>query len=636
PSDYDPVYGRYVTDAFGDEAVSFIDAHHADPNPFFLYLPFTAPHTPLQAKEQDLIQFPELSGDTQIRAAMTLAMDRAIGKVLDALLSHGIDDNTIVVFTNDNGGKSPSDNSPFRGYKAQTWEGGIRVPFVLRDPGLPGGVDYDRPVSVLDLTPTLLAAAGGDIPTTDGVDLAPYLTGQMQGDPHETLFWRFTSKWAVRDGDWKLVESDEGVPMQLFDLASDPGETNDLAGLYGSVVDDLLRKLTLWETGLDKPRWGKDGADNRNLFDHFLFRLQSDFGMWSSQGAWFEAGTALVARMLPEDAYANAILEFPVAGDSYEAHNDMTRMTGQTFMLNEIRCTGDFAGTLDATGSFTFELQTDFLLVDDLEITGDGTQPLVLSGTIEQYVPGRSIIKTGASNVTLTGPCWLSGDLHVDGGRLTLNASAGDLDTVTVGPLVATLQVAGPAIVIADTVDVIAEGALEGGGTVQGTTDSNGTIRPGSPVGTLTVDGSLTTTGTLEIEVANADPGGFDAMVVTGNATIGGTLAVTLLDGYVAQIGDTFEILTAQAVSGAFSATALPDLSPLLGWDVVQDADSVTLLVIKLGDIDGDGSVNIDDFLAMLAAWGPCPAPPDPCPADLDGDGSVGITDFLILLANWG
>jgi hypothetical protein len=245
-------------------------------------------------------------------------------------------------------------------------------------------------------------------------------------------------------------------------------------------------------------------------------------------------------------------------------------MTGQTFMLNEIRCTGDFAGTL---GSFTFELQTDFLLVDDLEITGDGTQPLVLSGTIEQYVPGRSIIKTGASNVTLTGPCWLSGDLHVDGGRLTLNASAGDLDTVTVGPLVATLQVAGPAIVIADTVDVIAEGALEGGGTVQGTTDSNGTIRPGSPVGTLTVDGSLTTTGTLEIEVANADPGGFDAMVVTGNATIGGTLAVTLLDGYVAQIGDTFEILTAQAVSGAFSATALPDLSPLLGWDVVQDAD---------------------------------------------------------------
>ncbi|MHC4347755.1 MAG: dockerin type I domain-containing protein, partial [Planctomycetota bacterium] len=73
----------------------------------------------------------------------------------------------------------------------------------------------------------------------------------------------------------------------------------------------------------------------------------------------------------------------------------------------------------------------------------------------------------------------------------------------------------------------------------------------------------------------------------------------------------------------------------LLGWDVVQDADSVTLLVIKLGDIDGDGSVNIDDFLAMLAAWGPCPAPPDPCPADLDGDGSVGITDFLILLANW-
>ncbi|MHC5016812.1 MAG: sulfatase-like hydrolase/transferase, partial [Planctomycetota bacterium] len=270
-------------------------------------------------------------------------MDRAIGKVLDALLSHGIDDNTIVVFTNDNGGPAWSDNSPFRGFKGSTWEGGIRVPFVLRDPGLPGGIEYDRPVSTLDLTPTLLAAAGGDIPTTDGVDLAPYLAGQLQGDPHDTLFWRKLQNWAVRDGDWKLVESNGTGLIELFDLASDPGEENDLAGQNGAIVDDLLRKLTLWETGLDKPRWGQAGANDRNLFDHFLFSAQDDFGTWSLGDAWLREDTLQIVTMNTDDAYANAILEFPVASDSYEAHNDMTRMTGQTFMLNEIRCTGDFA-----------------------------------------------------------------------------------------------------------------------------------------------------------------------------------------------------------------------------------------------------------------------------------------------------
>jgi hypothetical protein len=540
------------------------------------------------------------------------------------------------------------------------------VPFVLRDPGLPGGTAYDRPVTTLDLTPTLLAAAGGDIPTTDGVDLAPYLTGQLQGDPHGTVFWRKLEKWAVRDGDWKLVNGDGTGPTELFDLGSDPGETSDLAGSSGSIVADLLHKLTLWETELDKPRWGFAGADDRNLFDRFRYRGPGDYALWGSIGAWFQEGTQIVAMMHPEDAYANAILEFPVADNSYEAHNDMTRMTGQTFMLNEIRGTGQFAGAADASalisgnpvlltknlsdsgprirldatsaaaGSFTFELQTDVQLVDDLEITGDGTQPLILSGTIEEYVPGRSVIKTGTCTVTLSGQCLLSGDLHVDEGRLTLNAGAGDLDTITVGALAATLHVSSPAIVVADTVDVLGEGALEGDGTVQGTTNCSGTIRPGSPVGTLTVEGNLATTGELEIEIASADPGGFDAVAVTGNATLGGTLTATLLDGYVAQVGDTFEILTAQTVSGAFGTTALPDLIPLLGWDVVGDADSVTLLVIKLGDIDGDGSIGIEDFLAMLAEWGPCPVPPDPCPADLDGDGMVGITDFLILLANWG
>jgi arylsulfatase A-like enzyme len=633
-SGYDPVYGRYITDAFGDEAVSFIDAHHADPDPFFLYLSFTAPHTPLQAKQQDLIQFPNLSGETQVRAAMTLAMDRAIGKLLDALSNHGIDDNTIVVFFNDNGGPSPHDNSPFRGFKGETWEGGIRVPFLLHHPGLPGGIDDDRPVSTLDLAPTLVAAGGGSIPATDGVDLLPYLTGQLQGDPHATLFWRKGWMWAVREGDWKLVSSDRAGPIELFDLGTDPGETIDLAPQYGTIVDNLLRKLTVWETELDKPGWGAGGDDDRNLFDHFRY-AQNDIGRWGHDWGWRRGDTQQLVSMLTEDAYANAILEFPVASSSYEARNNMTRMTGQTFMLNEIRFTGEFAGAHNAaasitgnpilftrnlsgagpriqaeatsagTGSFAFDLQTIVHLVDDLEITGEGTQPLVLSGAIEEARPGRGLVKTGDCSVTLTGPCQLAGDLIVDEGRFFLDFDTGSFGAVTVGTLGATLHVSDGATLIANTVDILAEGVLEGDGTVQGTIDCAGTIRPGSPMGTLTVEGDLTTTGELQIEIANAEPGSCDTVAVIGDAVIGGTLTVTFLDnfahhgggGIVPQTGDAFEILTANAVSGTFSSAALPDLPSPLVWNVIRDAHSVTLLVSRpwLGHTRPDG--------------GPVPAP---------------------------
>jgi hypothetical protein len=166
-------------------------------------------------------------------------------------------------------------------------------------------------------------------------------------------------------------------------------------------------------------------------------------------------------------------------------------------------------------------------------------------------------------------------------------------------------------------------------------TDNDGAIRPGNPIGSMTIDGGLVTGGELQIEIASADPGDFDTLAVLGDATLDGALTVTSIERYVPQFGDTFEILSADSVTGGFSSTTLPDLPPPLIWHVIQDNTSVTLLVSKLGDINGDGIVDVTDFLALLARWGPCPAPPEPCPADLDGDGTVGITDFLILLANW-
>jgi hypothetical protein len=118
---------------------------------------------------------------------------------------------------------------------------------------------------------------------------------------------------------------------------------------------------------------------------------------------------------------------------------------------------------------------------------------------------------------------------------------------------------------------------------------------------------------------------------------VGGALTVTLLDGYVPQAGDTFEFISAGAVSGEFGSVTMPGLPPPLEWDVVYDTESVELRVPRSGDLDGDGSVGVLDFLLLLAAWGPCPDPcPPSCAADLDGDCEVGVSDFLLLLTNWG
>jgi len=268
--------------------------------------------------------------------------------------------------------------------------------------------------------------------------------------------------------------------------------------------------------------------------------------------------------------------------------------------------------------------------------------------------------------VTISGPTafWgINGDLHVallwegslnvlDGaavasengyigleqnpvGQATLQGPGSAWSNIGDLTVAGTLHVSDGAIVIANTVGILSGSILEGDGTVRGMTDNDGVIRPGNPTGPMTFDGGLDTGGELQIEIASANPGDFDTISVIGDATLDGALTVTSIERYIPQFGDTFEMLTADTVSGAFSATTLPDLSPPLIWHVIQDDSSVTLLVSKLGDINGDGIVDVTDFLALLGRWGPCPAPPDPCPADLDGNGTVGINDFLILLANW-
>ena len=264
--------------------MAFLERHKAEP--FFLYLAFNAPHRPLEAPPKALERFASIADPSRrTYAAMVSALDDAVGAVLEKLRALELDERTLVVFLNDNGGPrgktvwNGSSNAPLRGGKSGTYEGGIRVPFFLRwTKTLPGGSTYDAPVSSLDLAPTALAAAGVPLDPAwqlDGVDLGPFLSARTSGVPHEALFWRFPwppadpalHKWAIRAGDWKLVRSPEigatdetNTAVHLYDVAHDPSESVDRSQEHGELVHELLGRWNAWNATLPAPVVPPNGA----------------------------------------------------------------------------------------------------------------------------------------------------------------------------------------------------------------------------------------------------------------------------------------------------------------------------------------------------------------------------------------
>ncbi len=263
----------YSTDAFGREAVSFIDRNKG--KPWFLYLAFNAVHTPMQATDDRLEKFKHIQ-DPQRRtyAAMMSAMDDAIGVVLKKLKDDQLDKNTLVTFISDNGGPvmkgvtiNGSVNAPLRGSKRTTLEGGIRVPFVMSWPGTIKPGVYENPVIQLDLTATFSTLAGASLDKLEGVNLLPYLAGGKKEVPHQTLCWRFGKQMAIRDGNFKLVRYDVNVApgtvgtdgvtdFELYDLSKDIGESKDLAKDMPDKVKELQAKWTEWDKANVPPLWG--------------------------------------------------------------------------------------------------------------------------------------------------------------------------------------------------------------------------------------------------------------------------------------------------------------------------------------------------------------------------------------------
>lgn len=246
----------YLTDAIAKEACSFMERNKN--NPFFMYVSFNAVHSPLQATPEDLEKVKGLTGKRKILAAMTLAMDRACGEILDKLKALGLEDDTLVVFANDNGGPvgTETSNYPLSGAKSNHLEGGIRVPCIVKLPGvIQPNSTYNNPVSMLDMLPTFVNIAkahASGVKGIDGVDLIPYLSGENKQAPHEFLFWKKENRGVVRHGDWKLLRFPDR-PAELYNLSEDISEEDNLAYKYPEKVREMFKALWSWESELERP-----------------------------------------------------------------------------------------------------------------------------------------------------------------------------------------------------------------------------------------------------------------------------------------------------------------------------------------------------------------------------------------------
>lgn len=270
--------GEYLTDRLTDEAIKFIDKNKA--RPFFLYLSHYAVHTPLQAPDKLIKKYKKKPVGKHHRnpvyAAMVESVDHSVGRIMSKLEQLGIADDTVVIFTSDNGGHGRiTSHLPLRGNKGNFYEGGIRVPLIVRWPGVvKPGSQCKVPVISTDFFPTILEIAG--LPSRpechlDGVDMVPLLKGQRSID-RDALYWHYPNYIGaghpggakpcsvVRKGDWKLIESLEDNRLELFDLSKDLGETNDLAAVMPEKAGLLKNLLDDWrkEAGVQMPRINPD------------------------------------------------------------------------------------------------------------------------------------------------------------------------------------------------------------------------------------------------------------------------------------------------------------------------------------------------------------------------------------------
>ncbi len=279
PGLHDSPQDEYLTDRLTDEAIAFVERNRE--RPWMLYLSHFAVHTPLQAKPELLRKYENKPAgelhSTPVMGAMIESVDRGIGRLVNCLDSWDLSDDTIIIFSSDNGGYGPAtDMSPLKGYKGTYYEGGIREPFFVKWPGVvPAGTQCETPIINVDLYPTLIEMAGAETPSgqaLDGQSLLPLLTGTGEFSDR-SIFWHFPAYLQgysrvdqqrdpifrtrpcgiIRSNEWKLHEYFENGEIELYNLNRDPGEQENLVARHPEIADRLLKKMKAWREDIQAP-----------------------------------------------------------------------------------------------------------------------------------------------------------------------------------------------------------------------------------------------------------------------------------------------------------------------------------------------------------------------------------------------
>ena len=414
----------YTTEEFANETVKFIQKHQSDP--WFVYLAFNAVHAPLEATDKYLSRFNHIADRKRHTfAGMLSAMDDAVGSVMKTIHDLGQDENTLVFFISDNGGptaQTTSGNGPLRGFKAQTWEGGVRIPYIVQWTGhLPADKVDDRPVIQLDILPTALAAAGVDVKPEwklDGVNLLPYIRGDKTEPPHDALYWRFGGQLAIRKGDWKIVKAPGGSAnpenwggskatlegAELYNVTQDIGEKKNLAAQNPEKFKELAADWEKWNAELIEPKWRPARQPARN---NAAANNASKTGPWSKgdklnpQNSPQIANRALIVSAEIEPSEANAsgvIIAQGAKGNGYALY----LQDGKPAFA--IRSAGKLT-TVTATDPIStghFKLEAKLTTDGDISISVDG-RPVATGHTLELIAnqPARGL--TVGSNAQSVG-----------------------------------------------------------------------------------------------------------------------------------------------------------------------------------------------------------------------------------------
>ena len=252
---------EYLTFSIADRACRFMEENSE--TPFFLYIPFSAPHTPFQVPQTYYDRFKEESDPCKrVYMGMISALDDAIGRILDKVEQLDLGKNTVIIFASDNGGATytgATDNGPLKGGKFSQFEGGVNVPMVMAWPGeIPTGQVFGEPVSLLDIFTTCISLAELEPPPDriiDGIDLLPLVTAREPAGTGRELYWRTDFNHALRQGPWKMIWNTRDGQWFLYNLDEDPGETRNLAGTHPEKLKSLLESYESWESGMKAPLW---------------------------------------------------------------------------------------------------------------------------------------------------------------------------------------------------------------------------------------------------------------------------------------------------------------------------------------------------------------------------------------------